>query len=78
VIERDAQPRATIRAAIPTHRTISDCLTLAEAHESETGELSVLDPDLPPMLRRLSRPETADAAGVGLIQFETRTAAALC
>jgi antitoxin (DNA-binding transcriptional repressor) of toxin-antitoxin stability system len=45
VIERDAQPFAIIRAAAPVRRTISECIALAEAHESETGEAPVLDPD---------------------------------
>jgi antitoxin (DNA-binding transcriptional repressor) of toxin-antitoxin stability system len=45
VIERDAQPLAVIRAATPAHRTISECIALAEAHERETGQEPVLDPD---------------------------------
>src|SRR6266567_510643 len=45
VIERDAQPLAVIRAAAPARRTISACIALAEAHEKETGQAPVLDPD---------------------------------
>jgi antitoxin (DNA-binding transcriptional repressor) of toxin-antitoxin stability system len=45
VIERDAQPVAVIRAAAPARRTISECIALAEAHEMETGQAPVLDPD---------------------------------
>ena len=45
VIERDAQPLAVIRAAVPARRTISECIALAEAHEKETGPGPVLDPD---------------------------------
>jgi antitoxin (DNA-binding transcriptional repressor) of toxin-antitoxin stability system len=45
VIERDEQPLAIIRAAAPARRTISDCIALAEAHERETGQAPVLDPD---------------------------------
>ncbi len=45
VIERDAQPLAIIRAAAPARRTISECIALAEAHEKETGQAPVLDPD---------------------------------
>jgi antitoxin (DNA-binding transcriptional repressor) of toxin-antitoxin stability system len=45
VIERDAQPLAVIRAAAPARRTISECIALAEAHEKETGQTPVLDPD---------------------------------
>ena len=45
VIERDAQPFAVIRAAAPARRTISECITLAEAREKETGQSPVLDPD---------------------------------
>jgi antitoxin (DNA-binding transcriptional repressor) of toxin-antitoxin stability system len=45
VIERDSQPLAVIRAAAPVRRTISQCIALAEAHEKETGQAPVLDPD---------------------------------
>jgi antitoxin (DNA-binding transcriptional repressor) of toxin-antitoxin stability system len=45
IIERDAQPLAIIRAAAPVRRTISECIALAEAHETETGQAQLLDPD---------------------------------
>ncbi len=45
VIERNAQPFAIIRAAAPVRRTLSECIALAEAHEKETGQAPVLDPD---------------------------------
>jgi antitoxin (DNA-binding transcriptional repressor) of toxin-antitoxin stability system len=45
VIERDTRAVAVIRAAAPDRRTISECITLAEAHERETGHSPVLDPD---------------------------------
>ena len=45
VIERDAQPLAVIRAAGPSRRTLSECISLAAAHEKETGQAPVLDPD---------------------------------
>jgi antitoxin (DNA-binding transcriptional repressor) of toxin-antitoxin stability system len=45
VIERDAQPLAVIRSAVPARRTISECIALAEAHEKETGNAPVLDAD---------------------------------
>ena len=45
VIERDAQPLAVVRAAAPAHRTISECIALADAHERETGQAPVLDAD---------------------------------
>jgi len=45
VIERDAQPLAVVRAAAPVHRTISECIALAKAHEEETGQSPTLDPD---------------------------------
>jgi len=45
IIERDAQPLAIIRAAAPVRRTISECIALAEAHETETGQAPLLDPD---------------------------------
>jgi len=45
VIERDAQPVAVVRAAVPVRRTISECIALAKAHEEETGQAPTLDPD---------------------------------
>ena len=45
VIERDAQPVAVVRAAAPLHRTISDCIALATAHEEQTGQAPQLDGD---------------------------------
>jgi antitoxin (DNA-binding transcriptional repressor) of toxin-antitoxin stability system len=45
VIERDAQPLAIVRAAAPQRRKISECIALAEAHERESGDDPVLDPD---------------------------------
>ena len=45
VIESGKLPVAVIHAPAPTHRTISECIALAKAHEEETGEVPVLDPD---------------------------------
>lgn len=45
VIESGKLPVAVIRAPAPPHRTISECIALAKAHEKETGEVPVLDPD---------------------------------
>lgn len=45
VIERDSRPVAVLRAAVPVHRTISECIALAKAHEEESGQSPVLDPD---------------------------------
>jgi antitoxin (DNA-binding transcriptional repressor) of toxin-antitoxin stability system len=45
VIERDERPLAILRSAAPVRRTISECIALAEAHELETGQAPVLDPD---------------------------------
>jgi len=45
VVERDAQPVAVIRPAVPVRRTISECIALAKAHEDETGQSPALDPD---------------------------------
>ena len=45
VIERDAQPLSIIGASTPERRTISECIALAEAHEEESGDRLVLDPD---------------------------------
>jgi antitoxin (DNA-binding transcriptional repressor) of toxin-antitoxin stability system len=45
VIEDDARPVAVLHAAEPVRRTVSDCITLAMAHEKESGKAPVLDPD---------------------------------
>jgi antitoxin (DNA-binding transcriptional repressor) of toxin-antitoxin stability system len=45
VIERDSRPVAVIRAAAPVHRTVMECIAMAEAHERDTAESPVLDPD---------------------------------
>ena len=45
IVERDAQPVAVIRAAAPLNRMTSECIALAKAHEEETGEPPMLDPD---------------------------------
>jgi antitoxin (DNA-binding transcriptional repressor) of toxin-antitoxin stability system len=55
VIGRDAQPLAVILAAAPVRRTISDCIALAEAHEKETDEAPVLDPDFAADVERIIR-----------------------
>jgi hypothetical protein len=34
-----------LRAAAPVRRTISECIALAKAHEEESGEAPILDPD---------------------------------
>ena len=45
IIERDAQPLAIILPAAPERRTISQCIAQAEAHEKESDDSPVLDPD---------------------------------
>lgn len=45
VIESGNLPVAVIHSAEPVRRTISECIALAKAHEKETGETPVLDPD---------------------------------
>jgi hypothetical protein len=45
VSERGARPLAVIRSSAPVRRLISECIALAEAHEKETGQAPVLDPD---------------------------------
>jgi hypothetical protein len=36
---------AVIHAPVPARRTISECIALAKAHEEESGQAAVLDPD---------------------------------
>ena len=45
IIENGERPVAVLHAAEPVRRTVSDCITLAKAHEKETGKAPVLDPD---------------------------------
>lgn len=45
VIEHDKLPVAVIHAPAPPRRTISECIALAKAHEEETGEVPIMDPD---------------------------------
>ena len=45
VIGTEGRPVAVLHAAAPMHRSISDCITLAKAHEEETGRAPVLDAD---------------------------------
>ena len=45
IIESGKRPVAVLRAAEPVRRTISESIALAKAHEEETGEVPVLDPD---------------------------------
>ncbi len=45
VIEHDSRPIAVVHAGEPVSRRISECITIAKAHEEETGKAPVLDPD---------------------------------
>lgn len=45
IIEDDSRPLAVIHPAEPVRRSISECIASAKAHEEETGEAPVLDPD---------------------------------
>jgi antitoxin (DNA-binding transcriptional repressor) of toxin-antitoxin stability system len=45
IIESGKRPVAVLHAAEPVCRSISQCIALAKAHESETGKAPVLDAD---------------------------------
>jgi len=45
IIENGAQPVAVLHATEPVRRSISECITLAKAHEEETGRAPVMDKD---------------------------------
>jgi len=45
VIESSTYPAAVLRAAVPSRRSISECITLAKKHEEESGLAPVLDAD---------------------------------
>ena len=45
MIEHGTRPVAILHAAEPVRRTLSECISLAKAHEEETGKAPVLDRD---------------------------------
>jgi antitoxin (DNA-binding transcriptional repressor) of toxin-antitoxin stability system len=45
IIESGKRPVATLHAAEPVRRNISECIALAKAHEEETGRAPALDAD---------------------------------
>ena len=45
IIESGKRPVATLHAAEPVRRNISECIALAKAHEEETGRAPILDAD---------------------------------
>ena len=45
IVERNHQPVAVLRAAVPTRRTISESIALAEHRDKERGYAVTLDPD---------------------------------
>ena len=45
IIESGKRPVAILHAAEPVRRSISECISLAKAHEEETGRAPVLDAD---------------------------------
>ena len=55
VIENGSLPAAILRSEFPTHRTISECLTLARKHEQESGETPILDPDFADDVAEIAR-----------------------
>jgi len=45
IVERNRQPLAVLRAAIPQPRTISESIALAEQREKDRGYAVTLDPE---------------------------------
>lgn len=45
VVDNNHEPVAVIRPPALSGRSIVECIGLAKAHEEETGEAPVLDPD---------------------------------
>lgn len=45
IIEHDAKPVAVVRAAEQAPRSVSQCIALAKAHEEESGQAPILDPE---------------------------------
>ncbi len=55
VIERDARPIAVVRAPEQPPWSLSEAIALAKAHEEETGEVPVMDPDFAEDVREIVR-----------------------
>ena len=55
IVERDHQPVAVLRAAVPQRRTISDCIALAEHRDKERGYAVTLDPDFAADVEKIVR-----------------------
>ena len=55
VVEQDRQPVAVLRPAAPPHRTISECIALAEQRQKERGYAVSLDPDFAADLEQIVR-----------------------
>lgn len=45
VIDNGTLTVAMVPSAIPSRRSVSECIAFAKKHEEETGEVPVLDPD---------------------------------
>jgi len=45
VIDNGTLTVAIVPSAIPSRRSVTECIALARKHEDETGEAPVLDPD---------------------------------
>jgi hypothetical protein len=45
IVERDCQPVAVLRAAVPLRRTISESIAVAEQRDKERGYAVTLDPN---------------------------------
>jgi hypothetical protein len=45
IVERNHQPVAVLRAAVPSRRTVSESIALAEQRDKERGYAVTLDPD---------------------------------
>jgi antitoxin (DNA-binding transcriptional repressor) of toxin-antitoxin stability system len=54
VVERNHQPVAVLRPAVPPRRTISESIALAEHREKERGFVVTLDPDFASEVERIA------------------------
>lgn len=45
IIDNGTVTVAMVPSAVPSRRTVADCIALAKVHEEQTGEAPVLDPD---------------------------------
>src|SRR5271165_6532740 len=55
IVERNHQPVAVLRSAVPQRRTISECIARAERRDKERGYAVTLEPDFADIVEQIVR-----------------------